>query len=306
MNSIAGLVIPRLKPRITLLTGETPAQKYCSFPLAKVGYKNETYALTDFVPPSLAVPVRSELGLLCAGIARRLREKAVFLSDQINAPAAALRGPMTLETKLLVHAMVSGLPLFEGLIQTGRAHPYAVYLALCQMVGNLAALGTGLVPPVLQPYNHNDIAAGFAEVQAFAFRMIDEGVVESHSAIAFDFEKGVFSLELRREWLTPTLVIGVRGRSDMPEEMVTAWMRESLIGSATEVPSMQERRIRGAARERIEEDADLMPARGLVLYAVKADPEFIVAEKPLQVLNTSDPQNKRGPAEVILYVKNKP
>ena len=300
------IAIPRMKPRIMLLAGDTPAQKYCSFPLAKIGYKNETYALTDFVPPSLAVPVNSDLGRLCWAIARRFREKAVFLSERINAPAAALRGPVTLETKLLIHAMVSGLPAFEGLINTGRAHPYNVYLALCQLTGNLAALGTGLVPPVLQPYNHNDPMAAFAEAQTFAFRMIDEGIVESHSAIAFDFENGVFGLTLRREWATPTLVIGVRGRSDMPEEMVTNWMRESLIGSAAGISSLQERRIRGAAREKIDQDADLVPARGVVLYSVKVDAEFIEPEKVLQVLNTSDPQNKRGPAEIILYVKNTP
>ena len=300
------VVIPRLVPRITLLTGDTPAQKYCSFPLAKISYKNETFALTEFLPPMLEVAVKSELGQVCTNICRRLREKATFLSDRINSPASTLKGPMSLETKLMIHAMISGLPAFEGLLNTGCAHPYSLYLALCQIVGNLSALGTGMVPPVMQKYNHNDLRAAFNETQSFSFRMIDEGIVESHTAIPFDFENGVFSLKLKKAWATPTLVIGVRGRPDMQEEMVTAWVAESLIGSASEISSLQEKRVRGAARKKIEGDAELVPARGVSLYAVDADPEFIRPDEALHVINTADPSNRRGPAEVILYIKNNP
>jgi type VI secretion system protein ImpJ len=298
------VVIPRLVPRVILLTGETPPQKYCSFPLAQISYQNETFALTEYVPPTLAVAVKSDLGQVCANISRRLREKATFLSERINSPASTIKGPMTLETKLMIHAMISGLPAFEGLLNTGCAHPYALYLALCQIVGNLSALGVGMIPPVMQSYNHNDPQAAFNEAQAFSFRMVDEGIVESHTAVPFDFENGVFSLKLKKIWASRTLVIGVRGRPDMNDEMVMVWMAESLIGSREEIESMKEKRIRGASREKIEGDAELVPARGVTLYAVKTDPEFIQADRILQVVNTSDPKNKRGPAEVTLYIKN--
>jgi len=90
----------------------------------------------------------------------------------------------------------------------------------------------------------------------------------------------------------------------MPEEDVMAWVDESLISSDMNVESLKEKRIRGAGREKIDGDRDLVPTRGVTLYSVKTDAEFISPDKKLQVFNTSDPLNKRGPAEIILYVRN--
>ena len=299
------LSIPRLVPRISLLITDKPPQKYTSLPLARVSYRNETYSMTDYLAPCLNVSLKSPIGRMCSAVSRRLREKSVFLAERISSPAAALRGPMSLETKLLIHAMVSGLPEFEALLSTGRAHPYTLYLSLCTILGNLSALGAGLVPPVLAPYNHDDLFANFDETRAYIFRVIDEGILESHTAIPFDFENGVFSLRLIRAWTTPTIAIGVRGRTAMPEEEVIVWFEESLISSDINVESLKEKRIRGADREKIEGDEELVPTRGMTLYSVKTDAEFISPDKKLQVLNTSDPMNKRGPAEIILYVRNK-
>ena len=299
------LSVPRLVPRISLLITDKPPQKYTSLPLARVSYKNETYSMTDYLFPCLNVSLKSPIGRMCSAVSRRLREKAVFLAERISSPAAALRGPMSLETKLLIHAMVSGLPEFEALLSTGRAHPYTLYLALCTILGNLSTLGAGLVPPVLAPYNHDDLFTNFHETRAYIFRVIDEGILESHTAIPFDFENGVFSLRLIRAWTTPAIVIGVRGRAAMPEEEVITWFEESLISSDINVESLKEKRIRGADREKIDGDEELVPTRGVTLYSVKTDAEFIRPDKKLQVFNTSDPMNKRGPAEIILYVRNK-
>ncbi len=299
------LSIPRLVPRLSLLITDTPPQKYAALPLARVSYKNETYSMTDYLAPCLTVSLKSPVGRMCSAVSRRLREKAVFLAERISSPAAALRGPMSLETKLLIHAMVSGLPEFEALLSTGRAHPYTLYLSLCTILGNLSALGTGLVPPVLAPYNQDDLFANFDETRAYIFRVIDEGILESHTAIPFDFENGVFSLRLIRAWTTPTIVLGVRGRTAMPEEDVMAWFNESLISSDINVESLKEKRIRGADREKIDGDEELVPTQNVTLYSVRTTAEFISPDKKLQVFNTSDPMNKRGPAEIILYVRNK-
>ena len=135
--------------------------------------------------------------------------------------------------------------------------------------------------------------------------VIDEGILESHTAIPFDFENGVFSLRLIRAWVTPTIVIGVRGRTAMREEELMAWFEESLISSDANVESLKEKRIRGADREKVESDAELVQTRGVTLYSVNTDAEFVTPDKKLQVFNTSDPMNKMGPAELILYVRNK-
>lgn len=297
------LAIPRLVPRLSLLGGPAPSQKYCAFPLAKITYQDESYSRTEYIPPYMTVSTKSELWRMCAEMSRRLREKAAFLSERLNSPALMIRGPLTLENKLLVHAMISNLPALEAHLYTGTCHPYRVYTALCAIAGNVATLGTGLVPPVLTPYNHNDLQASFLEVIAFIEKMIDEGILESHIGIPFAFEAGIFSLRLKKEWIEETFTIGARGRIDMPEENIQLWMDESLIGSAEEIESMKERRIRGARREKIVSDEDLVPPRGITLYKINSDPEFIKPDQKLMILNTADAENQRGPMEMILYEK---
>lgn len=295
--------IPQLKPRINILLTETPPQKYSSFPIAKVTYKNETFTMTDYIAPVLAVYRKSAIWEMCSSVSQRLREKAVFLSDKIGSPSAAVRGPMILETKFLIQSMVSGLPHFEAVLNTGVSHPYMLYLSLCSLVGNLASLGLGQVPPVLDTYDHNDLCLTFEHAKEFIFRMIDEGVMESHTAIPFDFDNGLFSLKLETDWMAQSLVIGVRGRPGTTEKDMLAWMEESLIGSFSIIESMREKRILGASRKKVDGDDELLPARDVILFSVKVESEFILPEETLQIFNTSDPKGKRGPIEIMLYVK---
>ncbi len=298
------LAIPRLRPRISLLVTDTPPQKYTTFPLAKVAYRNEAYGVTDFIPPATRVAQRSELWEICTAVAQRLREKAVFLAEKVSAPNSALRGPMILDTKLLIQSLVSGLPQFEAVLNTGVSHPYSVYLSLCNLVGHIAAVGSALVPPALDAYNHNDLRRTFQQAAGYISRMIDEGILESHTAVPFDFAKGIFSLRIDPEWMAPSLIVGLRAKAGVTDKEVEKWMSESLIGSAPVIESLKSKRILGAEREKIEGDDQLVPARGVSLFRLAATPEFIVPDKPLVIFNTSDPKGKTRPTEITLYVKN--
>jgi type VI secretion system protein ImpJ len=300
------LSIPRLKPRLSLLITDTPPQKYSSFPLLKVAYRNETFTMTDYIPPTLIASTKSAVWEICSTAAHRLREKAIFLSERVRSPSSAMRGALLIETKSMIQSLVSDLPQFEALLNTGVSHPFTLYLSLCSLAGRAASLGSGLIPPVLEPYDHNNLRASFEQAKEFIFRMIDEGILETHTPVPFGFENGVFSLMLEESWLTKTITIGVRERAGMSEEDVLGWIEESLIGSSSKVESMKNKRILGASRTRIEGDKELIPARGVVLFAVKAERQFIEPDEVLQIFNTSDPTGKRSPAEIVLYVKNAP
>lgn len=296
--------IPRLRPRATLLVTDAPPQKYVSMPIARVVYEEENYALSSYLPPLLRVAPGSPVAELGSGIAQRLREKAVFLSERVRSPMVASRPPQLLETKAMIQSLVAGLPHFEAVLGTGRSHPYALYLALTWIVGNAAALGRGLVPPLLEPYDHDDPWASFERARQFLFRVIDEGILESYTAFPFHLEHGLFNLAFDEAWRDRRLVMGVRGLPGMTETEVVAWVEECLIGSQERMPSMRNRRILGAARRRIEGDGDLVPASGVVMFALEADPEFIETNDILQVWNAGD-RDRPGASEVILYVRNR-
>ncbi|MCB1033815.1 MAG: type VI secretion system baseplate subunit TssK [Acidobacteria bacterium] len=301
----AELRIPRLKPRLRLLLAEKPPEKYSSFPLARVSYRNEAFGMTDFVPPMLRVPLQSPIGELCSEVVKRLREKAVFLAERVRAPSSATRVPQLLETKSFIHNMVAPLPPLEALLSSGRAHPFALYQALCLVVGHVAALGRGLVPPVLPPYDHDDPLASFALARSFVFQVVEEGIQEKYTSYPFFLKKGAFYLPMDDDWQGRSLVIGVRAKEGATAEEVERWVEESLIGSKSEIQGMRFKRVRGAGREPFGGDGDLVPARGVQLFSLSPDAEFVHFNESLFIVNLDDPEGARRPVEIVLYVRNK-
>jgi type VI secretion system protein ImpJ len=299
----ADLRIPRLRPSLTLFLGETPPPKYISFPLAQVRFEDENYYLADYVPASLSVPANSALGRTCSQLVARLREKAVTISEQVRSPAAVLDMPMMLDSKLRVQTLVAALPRMEAVLSTGVAHPFTLYTELCGVAGQLCSLGASLLPPVFSTYNHRELRASFNEVISFCHRMVDEGVPESYRALTFRFADGVFSLNFEPEYVNKRLVLGMRVPGGAGERDVVSWAEECLIGSQSVIQSLRERRILGAARQHVDRDQDLLPARGVILFSLRPDPEYIRQSEPLQILNFNDRPGSIRPLEIVLYVK---
>lgn len=301
--------IPRLVPRLTLVAGERAPAKYVSFPLARIAYRGETIARTDFIPPTLSVNRRSSLFRRCADIAARLREKAAFLAEKVAASDSAVEGPMLVETRLLIRSLIAALPPFEAVLHTGRSHPFPLYLGLCGLVGQVAGMGASTLPPVLPAYDHNDLETTFREAADFVTRVVNEAVTESHTGVPFTRTEDGFSLHLQTEWYDHRLTIGVRTRPGVSEEQVAHWMDRARIGSAGMQGSLADRRILGARRRRIHSEGELIPVRGMLLFAVDARPtdgteSFIQPDEPLIIAGAPEAADADTPAGITLYVKN--
>jgi type VI secretion system protein ImpJ len=296
------LAIPRLRPKLQLRLEDAPPAKFVSFPLARITYQNGQFTFADYVPPCLRVDPGSRLGSLCADLASRLREKAVYLTEQMRAPSAAERAPQTLERRLQVHALSAGLPPLEALLATGRAHPFSLYLALCGVLGQVAVLGNQPVPPRLLPYDQNDPLRAFAEVRRIVFGAAEEGVRETFSAYPFHLEGDRFSLVFDPAWVGRPLVLGVRARPGITEKESIEWMEGALIGSQSRLPALRKNRVRGADRRRIDSAGDLVPGRDVTLWTLHADPEVVVPSDLLEIRNLDD-AGKNRPVEIVLYLR---
>ena len=296
--------IPRLRPRLGLIVGDIIPKKYVGFPLAKIDQKDETFNITDYIPPMTAVPLQSSLGEMCSTVAKRLRQKAVFLSEQTR--SAALGGDSTgiIEMKEMIKSLVLGLPYLEASLYTGVSHPFPLYLGLCLVAGELSSLGPSMVPPMLAPYNHNDIRGSFGQLRDFLFKMLDL-IYEAYNAVSFTYDNGRWSLPLLSVWMREKLTIGVRANIGQTDADAAAWFETSLVGSEPRIESMMTRRILGAHRQRIEKDAELgvVATSGVALYSVKLEAPHIEMGEVLQVFNPEAGETKR-PADVILYVKS--
>ncbi len=296
--------IARMVPRLDLMLVDELPEKFTGFPVAEIALQEEAFTQTEFCPPALSIARTSPVGEACSALATKLREKAVFLAERSKAPVAQSDKPMLHQTQTVIHALVAGLPQFEAILKTDRCHPFPLYLALTTIVGHMTAVGGALVPPSLPTYDHDDMRASFEAAIQFAIQMLDR-VSEAYVAIPFAEKDGVFDLTIDPAWCDEALTLGVRARAGMTEPDVIAWMESALIGSQPTLTSMQERRVLGAGRRRIDRDQalDLVPTRGVVLFRVEIDPEFVEPGEPLLVLS-GDRGRREPPQEIVLYVRN--
>ena len=304
------LEIHRLKPRLTLHVGDKLPNDYVGFPVARVIQRDSSFTLDEtFIPPLLGVSIKTidgdassiagqRLGDMCSQVALRVRKRAMYLADEARTPAASDRfgNEAGIRTRML--SLVGALPQYEAVLQTGCAHPFLVYVALCGMAGQLAALGTDMVPPSFNPYNHYDLNATFQPVLEFIDRVMDQGVPVSYKSFIFKYHEGAYELQFEGNWMKKQLAIGIRGERGMTEDEVVRWGESCLIGSQGRIGLLRENRIRGAVRKHAERVGDIVNAKGVALFSLLADESFVEPEKLLQIVNREGPR----PSEIVLYV----
>ena len=303
------LRLPRLRPNLVLLCGEKPSAKYSAMPIAEVSFENDTLQVVpDYVPPLLGVALDGRLGQLCLKLAQSVRQKASFLADRAQGASGAGRQASLLETRSAIQCLVAGLPPFEAALNSGAAHPFALFLLAAGIAGQVAPLGPGMVPPIFERYDHDDIGQSFRPLLDFVARVV-ETISELHTTIAFALDGNAFRLKLEPAWLDEgALLVGLRGRAGSSESDLAQWMEEALVGDSEQIAPMTEARIRGAARSRIleSEGLDIVPTRGTAIFRIAVDRNFIAANRLLEISNPRDPAGTRRPVEIVLYVRSTP
>jgi type VI secretion system protein ImpJ len=302
------IAIPRLRPVAHLFVTDGPTRPppnlYVSIPIARVAFRADGYGLEPYVPPMFAAGRDSPLFELVEQAARHLREKAMALSERLQGPLAAGDQAISGEGWTLVRALVQSLLKLEGLLSCGAAHPFALYLALCEAAGSVACLDAQPCPAQFPPYLHNDALPAFRNIAQFVEHSIAR-LHDPYQAVRFAFDQGRFQLTLRAEWLEAgALIVGVRAGAGQAMADVAEWLTNAWIGSTSRMRTIRNRRILGAARRPIErvESLGLVPPRGVMLFAVEADPQFVVGGEQLEIARSSGPEALGLPAETVLYV----
>lgn len=293
-----GLPMPVLRPTLQLLLGDDIPAKYVTFPLARIAYRNEGFTRTRFEPPTLRVNSGSGIYDLCSSVASRLREKAMSLAEKAHSPAS---GPATLEHKLNVHNLVGELPAFEALYRSGASHPFPLYITMCSLLGHVAGLSAALVPPVLDPYDHNDLFASFNQVRNAIDKMLDEGIHESYEEHKFLVKGDEYHISFDPSWAGRQVVIGVRAPRGVSDQEMTAWVGGSVIASRSAIMRLRDKRVTGAERNRIDSEADLVPPRGMTLFNLTPDTQYVKPGEDLVVINPGE--GKPRPESIVLFVR---
>lgn len=308
------LDIPRIVPSAHLTLSTEPKSGRICLPLAQVRLEGEAFVLKDYLPPMLSVPRSTSVSPspiydACQRISARLRQKASRLAEKANNLSRSTDREIISELRQQVHWLIAALPTFEAVLQSDRPHPYPLFLSLAGIVGQLGALARTPDETLLPSYNHEELFEVFTKTRDLIFRIVDEGIKETFTAFPFDLRDGRYSVRFQPEFRAQQLAIGVRIRGGVRgekevQQQLAKWIDEALIGSSGRLRTLQQERIRGAARTSIQNlGPDIVATEGVYLYRLDEQSKYFDPGELLTIANTSDPQATLGPSEIILYAK---
>ena len=293
--------IPRLVPCFQLSVGEHLPPHHVGFPLAKFAFVDGSFQRREYTPPCFFIEPNSPLWARCRQTVRRIREKALALSEkwQNQVGTSLLR-----ETADMLRPLVTVLPPLETLMGELKAHPLDVTQTFLDAAGVIAQLDLANVPPRFPAYRHNSIDAGLIPILAYIEQSLDR--LSTEYAI-FPFKKNgqVFSFKLNKVICADLneLFVGLRAKPGIQAPQIENWMRDAIIVSDDALQKVQSKRIIGAPRHLLEGDKlyEMSPPRDMTLFSVEVDQQFIFPGQYLHIFNPSDTEYER-PAEIMLYV----
>lgn len=294
--------VPRLLPNLSLVAGNVPSGLYTYLRLGTVFKDNELIKMGDALPPLIEMPKDGELWERVSAFVGQLRGKAAFVAKQTAVPSSKTEDRLAyLEQRERLRNLMTGLPQIEAVLRTPSLHPYALYLALCALLGPLSMLKPGALPPVPPEYDHaNPLAVLNPVLEALQDSLLE--ISQEYREHKFEYRHGAFEIGLQADWVDKQLVVGLRGQ---PEKDLIAWMNGAIVGSQSAYASLRERRVLGALRSPIEvaEELGVRASSGYTLFSIQTSAALTLANEPLIVSNSTESASAQRPQEMVLFVK---
>lgn len=294
------ITIRRLIPRFVLSVGELPA-RHAGFPIARVHFSDNAFALVNYTPPCFQVEPESHLWAVCAEMAGMMRAKALGLCEKWQSRVGT---SLLQETAEMLKPLVTILPTLESLVSSRCVSPASLYENLVRAAGIISQLHLSQVPPNFVPYDHNEIDLCILPLLEYICDCIEHLSLE-YVIFPFQQHDGVFSFKLNPAYLgtAKEIFVGVRARRGMASRLVEEWMKDAIVVSDGAIQKVQSQRVTGAARMLVEGEklTEISPPRETLLFAIQIDPQFIMPAQYLHIFNPSDTLDVR-PADIVLYV----
>lgn len=293
--------IPRLIPCFRLFIGEDLPVNHVGFPIVKVKFLDGSFVLSDYTPPCFQIEGKSHLWTLCVDTTRKIREKALALSEkwQNQIGTSLLR-----ETAEMLKPLVAMLPTLESLIGSKAASPFELYNELMEGAGLVSQLNLSTIPPRFDKYNHNNIDKSIIPVLNYITQCIDHLSLE-YAIFPFKKNDKVFSFKLNLSYfnMAKEIFVGLRSKPGIQTKQIEIWMNEAVIVSDDALQKVQTKRITGAPRQLVEGDKlyEMSPPRDITLFSIILDQQFIQPNQYLHIFNPSDSEHYR-PIDIVLYV----
>jgi type VI secretion system protein ImpJ len=136
--------------------------------------------------------------------------------------------------------------------------------------------------------------------------IIIDSIEKAYSILLFAQRERLYTIKIQQEIFTPQILVGLKAPSTMTEGELSDWMQDAIITTESHFESARIRRITGTHRTVVQDQElyDLMPGRGVLIFKIDAQPQFISPGERLIIVNPADSNDKR-PTEIVLYLKHK-
>ncbi|MFL6623233.1 MAG: type VI secretion system baseplate subunit TssK [Sulfurifustaceae bacterium] len=310
----ARIEVGRLRPRLGLLAGDRIPAKYVAMPLLQLRRDlGGHFDLTDYHPPLLRIGASRFLG--DAALAAQLE----LLATRIRAKAKELLGIVDGETPVangsaaqhrVVRRLVTALPAFEVLVRSGAAHPFALYVALAQLLGQMAGIAADPIPMLLDTYRHDNVAPGFYK----ALRHVNTVLARLNAAYeAIVFERkadDLFVTALGSQVRSERLIVELKPAQGQTPQALAQWLNRACIGAAPMMPLLRQRRLPGArVRALTPGQVPGLNAGSGLLYEIvnqpiEQDGKLVPVIQPGVPMHVQGAADATAPAAIVLYLPN--
>jgi type VI secretion system protein ImpJ len=276
----------------TLLLSTGSLADYEALPIARVQRSAKPNAPPEldlaYIPPVLACDAWQprqggkeegiQAGVLQAvyhRLGKALQEKAQQVADRGITFDGHAAGDGAILARLRAYneacALLRVLAFVDGL------HPLPAYLALCQLVGQLAVFGETGVTPELPAYDHDDLGGCFYKVKMYIDALIDRDQPPSYEEVPFQGVELRMQVALKPEWMGDVYQMFIGVQSPLkPAECIELLTHSDLldmkIGSAEHVDEIYLRALTGLRFTPTARPPGVLPARqGLVYFQVNRE-----------------------------------
>lgn len=245
--------IARLQPQLSIQIWRPDRTDYVQLPVIEIRTTAHGFEASPYHPPAVRVIAQSALEKTIAEIAQALRRAAEFVrghSVPEHLPANYSNGH-----GWILSCLVGGLSTLEALIASRIAHPYDLYLALCGIAGQVAAV-TGTVPPYFPGYDHVDPAASIKVVASFILNAIPglAPVKALTQEIPFEQQqtRGTWRVVMPAHSASTSAIVRITLTPADKAMSLSEWIDSALICYASQMGRCRELRISGLPRKRVE------------------------------------------------------
>jgi type VI secretion system protein ImpJ len=251
---------------------------YLLIPLARLEKNGADVRLsTRFVPPSLALDASEPLMRLV----REIRDQLAARSHQLEqykkqrGVQSAEFGSRDMVYLLALRTLNRHVPHLFQLTETRPVHPWGVYGALRQLVGELStfSLGVNVLGELdgghrmLPPYDHKKLWDCFSAAQDLVTRLLDEITAGPEYVVRLAFDGAYFAAELKPALLEEgsRYFLALRTEEDL-QVVLHSLETVAKLSAREHLPVLASRALPGLFLEYLQVPPQELPRRARTLY----------------------------------------